>query len=711
MRCATRTVLALLSAVLLLAAGLAAQKTDSAPALLRAATDKAVVDGDLNGAIKQYQTIIDTFKTDRAVVATALVRMADAYQKLGDAEPSRKIYERVVREFADQKEAAAEARARLGSDPTAQKPGVVTRQVWTGPEAFQPYSSPSPDGQYLSFPQQRAGGLAVRNLREGTSRPLFTDSTGSAVFSSSVFSPDGRQLAYEWGTSKDLKFDLRILPFTGGEAAQPRIVHRNEETARIRPYAWTPDGKQLLVLRSLKDATNQIAMVSVQDGSVRVLKSLAWQYARLSLSPDGRYLAYDAPSGDGDPTAPRDIFVLAADGSRETAVVQSPADDSSPLWSPDGSQIVFLSTRTGNTSLWRVPIEGGKPKGPAELVKADTGQIRLQGMTRSGSLYYLVQTVRRTNVYFAELDGTMKTAKAPVLATERFINSNLGPRWSPDGQYLAYVSRRGKGADGMDSAVLVIRTLETGEERDLSMPKGAGRDSSLMISPKWFPDGRSVLVKGFLGGKEDLFYRVDLASGHAELLPGAKGAGGGAGGLGANAISPDGKTIFYIAQEDAGSTATMRELVRFDIDSRRETVLKSGQLFFSLALSPDGTQLASARNEDQSQSFYLEVMPSGGGETREVFHAAGLLNPDALAWSPDQRYLLFVRRGNNESYVLWRVPVAGGEPEQIGISVTGRLVYPQVHPDGRRLTFALFETGASEIWALENFLPRARAVR
>ena len=60
MRRATRTMLALVSVVLLLAAGLAAQRTDSAQALLRAAADKAVIDGDLNAAIKQYQTIVDT---------------------------------------------------------------------------------------------------------------------------------------------------------------------------------------------------------------------------------------------------------------------------------------------------------------------------------------------------------------------------------------------------------------------------------------------------------------------------------------------------------------------------------------------------------------------------------------------------------------------------------------------------------------------------
>src|SRR5438045_1923900 len=83
MRRATRTMLAIASAVLLLAVGLPAQKADSAQALLRAATDKAFVDGDLKGAIKQFQTIVDKFKTDRAVVATALVQMAECYQKMG----------------------------------------------------------------------------------------------------------------------------------------------------------------------------------------------------------------------------------------------------------------------------------------------------------------------------------------------------------------------------------------------------------------------------------------------------------------------------------------------------------------------------------------------------------------------------------------------------------------------------------------------------
>ncbi len=88
MRNTTRTVPALLAAVLLLAVGVAGQTTESAQALLRTATDTALVDGDLRAAITQYQTIVETFETDRAVVATALVQMADSTRSSETASPA-----------------------------------------------------------------------------------------------------------------------------------------------------------------------------------------------------------------------------------------------------------------------------------------------------------------------------------------------------------------------------------------------------------------------------------------------------------------------------------------------------------------------------------------------------------------------------------------------------------------------------------------------
>src|SRR5215469_143671 len=90
-----------------------AQSRDDAGRLLKAAHNTELVDRDLNGAIKQYSAIVSKYKSDRAVVATALVRLAECYQKMGDAE-SRKIFEQIVRDYADQMDAVAEAKARLG---------------------------------------------------------------------------------------------------------------------------------------------------------------------------------------------------------------------------------------------------------------------------------------------------------------------------------------------------------------------------------------------------------------------------------------------------------------------------------------------------------------------------------------------------------------------------------------------------------------------
>jgi hypothetical protein len=58
----------------------------------------------------------------RKTAAEALVHMGQCYEKLGDAE-SRKAYERVLREYGDQKEAAMVARARLGRNDARQPRG------------------------------------------------------------------------------------------------------------------------------------------------------------------------------------------------------------------------------------------------------------------------------------------------------------------------------------------------------------------------------------------------------------------------------------------------------------------------------------------------------------------------------------------------------------------------------------------------------------
>ena len=68
------------------------------------------------------------------------------------------------------------------------------------------------------------------------------------------------------------------------------------------------------------------------------------------------------------------------------------------------------------------------------------------------------------------------------------------------------------------------------------------------------------------------------------------------------------------------------------------------------------------------------------------------------------------RGGRDNVQEIWQVPVNGGQPEKIGISVrSGGLSFPQLDPGGHRMTCQADEERASELWVLENFLPKPRA--
>ena len=389
-------------------------------------------------------------------------------------------------------------------DPLAEAAdsGVVVRQVWTGPDV-DIMGAPSPDGRFLSYVHWATGDLALRDLETGehhllTGKGSWEVSDSYAEFS--LVSPDGSQVVYAWSKSG---YELRIV---GTDASGSRLLYRNEEVPYLAPKSWTPDGKQVLATFFKKDGTTQIALISVEDRSVRVVKTIDWDdRVEARLSPDGRHIAFDA-SSEG-PSSPRDIFLLAADGSREIPLVTHAANDMSPIWTPDGNWLAFISDRTGTASLWAVRVVEGRPQGQPVLFKRDIGTSRALGFSTQGDLFYGVGTGQQ-DVYIAALNlDEAKTTSPPVRGTQRFLGSNSAPEWSPDGGRLAYYSKR----EAAGSTVLCVRSPETGEERDLPLQLSLNRPH--LNRPRWRPDGRvlTVLAADQLG--RGGIYRVDLDTG------------------------------------------------------------------------------------------------------------------------------------------------------------------------------------------------------
>jgi Tol biopolymer transport system component len=136
----------------------------------------------------------------------------------------------------------------------------------------------------------------------------------------------------------------------------------------------------------------------------------------------------------------------------------------------------------------------------------------------------------------------------------------------------------------------------------------------------------------------------------------------------------------------------------------------------SIALSPDGEQLAFIGAGEKTGSTGICIMPSKGGPQTQL---ADIGSPDwasrVIDWTPDGRYLVYAtilpKTHNTNlgqtSWELWRISSQGGEPQRLGLTVDGLLRHLSIHPDGQRIVYYAWR-GSSEIWVMENFLPKEK---
>lgn len=256
--------------------------------------------------------------------------------------------------------------------------------------------------------------------------------------------------------------------------------------------------------------------------------------------------------------------------------------------------------------------------------------------------------------------------------------------------------------------VLCVRSLETGEEREYRT------DFRRMVDPRFSADDNAVFVWAWTEAGQMGLYRFDVATGERSLVF-EKGEDAS---IEDYAVSPDGRSIFYPRCEEAGKAC---RLLKRDLASGVETEIYRGpsEEPFTIALARDGETLAlfSRRREDVSAERIIRVVATAGGTPREVssgrFTFASNAPINALAFSADGKYLFLPRKtipSEEPGWSLLRLPIEGGEPEEIGLKML-RFSNLSAHPDGQRILFASrgTEEKSTEIWAIEDFLPGATA--
>jgi Tol biopolymer transport system component len=669
------------------------------------------VQGDLQKAIELYEKILKQFPESREIAAKAQLHIGLCYEKLGLQE-APKAFQKVLNDFPEQKEAVDVAREKLSQFSRVRAAiekvdrEFNIRKVWAGP-GTDILGAPSPDGKYLSFVDWNTGDLAVRDLTTGKNRRLtdkgsWFESNEFALFSK--WSHDGKKIVYNW-LNKEECFDLRIVEL---DDPKPRILYIMEKMEYIHPFDWSPDGHNILAGVYQEPKIAEVGLISVEDGSFRVLKDTDKEFEGLSppvliFSPGGKHIAFSFPQNED--TQNCDIFLMSIDGKHETPLISHPMNDLLLGWAPDGKWIFFVSNRTGTRDAWIAGVDNGELIQSPVMIKKDVGFFHPMGFTRNGSYYYGVDT-QMTDIYSIQVDSnTGKILSPPKKATLHYEGSNRYPAYSSDGKYLAYVSYRGPRP--LSRSVLCIRDVQTGKERELN-PGLSG-----FTSPRWSPDGRFISVE--VEDKKDDNYGIcliDTQTGVIDPIIQIEPTEV----IFSHRWSKDGKTIFYTRSEPEAKVLPhlkKSHIYVHDVASGQEKMLSgSPSDAKDIDISPDGQMLV-LLNRDVKRT--LRVIPTSGGESRDLYSfeqgGGAIISP---TWIAGGKFILFLQEKTDSDepythYEIVRIPAEGGELQRLGLEMT-EFRHFSAHPDGQQIVFHSrgSDTKWPEVWVMENFLPKEK---
>jgi len=287
----------------------------------------------------------------------------------------------------------------------------------------------------------------------------FQLTRGEKSSSGPDWSPDGRWIAFTSSRTGD-KNQIFVIRPDGGEAVQ---ITKSE--TGVGGFVWSSDGKMIAyaaadptaqALKDRKEAFGDFAVIrkeyahshlwtvdvaaalrEPQTGKQRT-KGKDFTVGSFSISPDGRRIAFSAAvNPDLVQSATMDIYVLELADDSVRKVVDLPGPDSSPLWSPDGTQILFHS-RLGdpnyyfaNSRLAVVPAAGGAPRSLTEAFDENAGFV---AWTDDG-IYF--SGMQKTAAHLFRVDpATLRLTR--VTSPDGFIGSSF--TFSRDGKTFAFAA-------------------------------------------------------------------------------------------------------------------------------------------------------------------------------------------------------------------------------------------------------------------------------
>jgi len=386
----------------------------------------------------------------------------------------------------------------------------------------------SPDGSRMAWWEVAEGGfqlwLADADMANAAAQPIR-----STINSVTAWSADGARFA----TTRTVggRTEIVVVPASGGE---PSVAYSGAVFAV--PVSWNAEGTRLTLLETYQGGSFRTVVV---DPATRVAQELIPGETRPHVgifAPVGsRVLVMILDRGrytlsliDSLGAAPR---LLTTEGYE--APVLGP-------WSPDGREVLYVSTRTGADDLWVIDVESGAKRQLTNDLRRDYA-----GVWSADGKWVAFQSERgrQADIWLVAASGGEAHRVTDTPELENLVG------WRGSEMALVYAAQSGTGSmqvvpvaggaerqltpDSItvdyfelspDGSQAVVTDFRGGSDLDIYVMPASGGAMRLLASVQaseprvlWSPDGKHIAFRGVAGGTPDPWI-VDVATGASKQL-------------------------------------------------------------------------------------------------------------------------------------------------------------------------------------------------
>lgn len=393
-------------------------------------------------------------------------------------------------------------------------------------------------------------------------------------------------------------------------------------------------------------------------------------YSIGSFSPDGKMIAF-ASTKSGS----KNIWIKQTNSGEAIQITKDEFRNENPIWSPNGEELAYFSTKGEKAGFWRIPILGGAPK---LIATVEDGSSFLRYWSKKDVIYY-----ESKNELFT-VDVNSGQIKQVTDFAAKNIEANL-LSISPDEQNLVYVTF------GEEQATLWTKKINDQNSKELA------KVSTQIRNLIWHPDNRRIFFSDAVDGILQVFV-TDANSFSPRQISSAERD------CFALDVAPDGTKILY------GSAKEESDIWGFNLKENKEfTVAADIDSELWANVSPDGKTLAyqSIKNLSQGNKLFrgkvLTQQLNSQNQPVEVSNEGGL-----PVWSPDGKNVAFIRWVDNK----YRIEVSsfnGGQKQLIANDVNAvsytLLPYNRIQkndfswsPDSKKIAYLSNKNGYDNIW-------------